>query len=66
MIDIAARSISASSRGAFDGLTGYGRRTLSMPASTKTSASPIFAQHTPIAPRSICHFATIGDLWVFA
>jgi hypothetical protein len=26
----------------------------------------IFAQQTPIAPRSICHLATIGDLCVLA
>src|SRR5213593_488424 len=38
----------------------------SMPAATKTSASPTLAQHTPTAPRSICHRATIGDLCVFA
>jgi hypothetical protein len=66
MIDISARSISAINRGAFEGLTGYGRRMSSMPASAKTSASPIFAQQTPIAPRSICHPATLGDLWVLA
>jgi hypothetical protein len=38
----------------------------SMPAATKTSASPTLAQQMPTAPRSICHFATIGDLWVLA
>ena len=51
---------------AFDGFTGYGRRMSSIPASTNTSASPSFAQQTPIAPRSICHRATTGDLCVFA
>src|ERR1051326_8182715 len=37
-----------------------------MPAAAKTSASPTFAQPMPAAPRSICIFATMGDLWVFA
>src|SRR6266851_7133589 len=37
-----------------------------MPASTNTSASPTFAQQMPTAPRSICHVATMGDLWVLA
>ena len=38
----------------------------SMPAATNTSASPTFAQQMPTAPRSICHRATTGDLWVLA
>src|SRR5690349_6214714 len=37
-----------------------------MPASANTSASPSFAQQSPIAPRSSCFFAMTGDLWVFA
>src|ERR1051325_7747313 len=36
------------------------------PAAAKTSASPTFAQQMPKAPRSICIFATTGDLCVFA
>ena len=66
MIEIVARSINASSRGALAGFTGYGSRMSVTPSATNTSASPTFAQHTPTAPRSICHFATSGDLWVFA
>src|SRR5260221_10093510 len=37
-----------------------------MPAAANTSASPTFAQQMPTAPRSICIFATMGDLCVFA
>src|SRR5580765_7869745 len=66
MIEIVARSTRARMRPAFEGLTGYGRRMFAIPASTNTSASPTLAQHTPTAPRSICHFATTGDLCVFA
>src|SRR5919197_3889653 len=58
--------MSAMRRGAFDGCTGYGSRTLSKPGPTNTSASPSFAQQMPAAPRSSCHFAMIGDLCVFA
>src|ERR1043166_932471 len=66
MIDTDARSISAITRLAFDGLTGYGRGGWGAPASANPSASPSFAQQIPTAPRSICHFAIAGDLCVFA
>src|SRR5262245_29063611 len=66
MIEIVARSARARMRSAFEGLTGYGRRMFAIPAATNTSASPTLAQHTPTAPRSICHFAMVGDLCVFA
>src|SRR2546428_7436067 len=66
MIEIVALSLNARRREALTGLTGYGSRMLSMPAATNTSALPSFAQQTPTAPRSICHRAMIGDLWVFA
>ncbi len=36
----------------------------SMPASAITSASPIFWQVMPLAPASICSFASIGLLCV--
>ena len=35
-----------------------------MPASAITSASPSFWQVMPLAPASICSFASIGLLWV--
>ena len=50
MMDRRVRSMSASTRAALDGWTGYGRRMSATPAPANTSASPNFAQQIPTAP----------------